>query len=83
MVLVSVRVFVCLLRERSALESGEGIIVYIIYLILRRPTKNGRIDTICILITRMMIMLLSCIHSAAHAAQQRRANAVMLELVYG
>ena len=30
----------------------------------------------------MMIMLLSCIHSAAHAAQQRRANAVMLELVY-
>ena len=27
-------------------------------------------------------MLLSCIHSAAHAAQQRRANAVMLELVY-
>ena len=26
--LVSVRVFVCLLRERSALESGEGIIVY-------------------------------------------------------
>ena len=26
--------------------------------------------------------LLSCIHSAAHAAQQRRANAVMLELVY-
>ena len=31
-VLVSVRVLVCLLRERSALESGEGIIVYI-----RRP----------------------------------------------
>ena len=30
----------------------------------------------------MMIMLLSCIHSAAHAAQQRRANAVMLEQVY-
>ena len=37
-VLVSVRVFVCLLRERSALESGEGVIVYSIYLRLRRPT---------------------------------------------
>ena len=39
-VLVSVRVFVCLLRERSALESGEGIIVYSIYLRLRRPTGH-------------------------------------------
>ena len=37
--LVSVRVFVCLLRERSALEGGEGIIVYSIYLRLRRPTS--------------------------------------------
>ena len=37
--LVSVRVFVCLLRERSALESGEGIIVYSIYLRLRRPKR--------------------------------------------
>ena len=36
--LVSVRVFVCLLRERSALESGEGVIVYSIYLRLRRQT---------------------------------------------
>ena len=38
--LVSVRVFVCLLRERSALESGEGVIVYSIYLRLRRPTDK-------------------------------------------
>ena len=37
----SVRVFVCLLRERSALESGEGIIVYSIYLRLRRPTTGA------------------------------------------
>ena len=42
-VLVSVRVFVCLLRERSALEGGEGIIVYSIYLRLRRPTSHGEI----------------------------------------
>ena len=34
-VLVSRRV--CLLRERSALESEEGIIVYSIYLRLRGP----------------------------------------------
>ena len=38
-VLVSRRV--CLLRERSALESEEGIIVYSIYLRLRRPTGHG------------------------------------------
>ena len=37
-VLVSRRV--CLLRERSALESEEGIIVYSIYLRLRRPTGH-------------------------------------------
>ena len=33
------------------------------------------IDTICILITHTMVMLPSFIHSAAHAAQKRRADA--------
>ena len=37
-VLVSRRV--CLLRKRSVLESEEGIIVYSIYLRLRRPTGH-------------------------------------------
>ena len=37
-VLVSVGVFVCLLRERSALESGAGIILYVIVHIIAVST---------------------------------------------
>ena len=43
----------------------------------QKELGKGLIDTICILITHTMVMLSipSFIHSAAHAAQKRRANA--------